>query len=181
MSGEVFGSGIMLPYLSPFSISSPSARLKFTEAKLGFIPTGGTSFVLSRLPGELGLYLAMTGDHIEGADLAIHGITAAHGLPGKDFTQNFNKSVGGMSYNTSFEDYGNAFADHMRWEDYNRAYDQGNDNVELRNRTNLSKTYWQNQPENLKMVKADIKYRQEMEIEKNRILGDPTKYKGFQG
>lgn len=120
VTGQVFGSGIMLPYLSPFSISSSSAYLKFNEAKLGFIPTGGTSFVLSRLPGELGLYLAMTGDTMVGPDLAIHGMTARHGLPDKDFTHNFTYSVGSMSYSTSFEDHGVAFADHYRWEQYMR-------------------------------------------------------------
>ena len=42
--------------------------MSFNEASFGFTPHGGTSFYLSRLPGEFGTFLALTGLPIVGID-----------------------------------------------------------------------------------------------------------------
>lgn len=49
-------------------MSTLSSKIKFNEASFGFIPHGGSSFYLSRLEGEIGVFLALTGLPISGVD-----------------------------------------------------------------------------------------------------------------
>ena len=44
------------------------ARVSFNDATFGFVPHGGSSFYLSRLPNEVGTFLALTGLPLIGAD-----------------------------------------------------------------------------------------------------------------
>ena len=50
------------------------SKLTFNEASFGFVPHGGSSFYLSRLPGELGTFLALTGFPLTGIDAKEIGI-----------------------------------------------------------------------------------------------------------
>lgn len=50
------------------------SKLTFNEASFGFVPHGGSSFYLSRLPGELGTFLALTGSPLTGIDAKELGI-----------------------------------------------------------------------------------------------------------
>ncbi|KAH1203781.1 3-hydroxyisobutyryl-CoA hydrolase-like protein 2, mitochondrial [Glycine max] len=56
------GSGISLPGMFRVVFSHP-------EAQIGFHPDAGASYVLSRLPGYLGEYLALTGDKLNGVEM----------------------------------------------------------------------------------------------------------------
>ncbi len=51
------------------------SKLTFNEASFGFVPHGGTSYYLSRLPGEVGTFLALTGFPITGIDAKTFGIS----------------------------------------------------------------------------------------------------------
>jgi enoyl-CoA hydratase len=50
------------------------AKLSFNEVTFGFVPHGGSSYYLSRLPGEIGTFLALTGLPITGIDAKEFGL-----------------------------------------------------------------------------------------------------------
>jgi enoyl-CoA hydratase/carnithine racemase len=50
------------------------SKLSFNEVSFGFVPHSGASFYLSRLPGEIGTFLALTGFPITGIDAREFGI-----------------------------------------------------------------------------------------------------------
>lgn len=43
--------------------------MSFNDVTFGFVPHGGSSFYLSRLPNEIGTFLALTGLPIPAADV----------------------------------------------------------------------------------------------------------------
>ena len=49
-------------------------KISFNEATFGFVPHAGSSYYLSRLPGEIGTFLALTGFPITGIDAKEFGI-----------------------------------------------------------------------------------------------------------
>ena len=49
-------------------------KVTFNEVAFGFVPHGGSSYYLSRLPGELGTFLAITGFPMTGIDAKELGI-----------------------------------------------------------------------------------------------------------
>jgi 3-hydroxyisobutyryl-CoA hydrolase len=50
------------------------------EANFGYLPDAGCSFYLSRLDGQLGVYLGLTGKSLKGMDLVYAGL-ASHYIP----------------------------------------------------------------------------------------------------
>jgi hypothetical protein len=50
------------------------SKLSFNESRFGFVPHAGSSYYLSRLPGEIGTFLALTGFPITGIDAKEFGI-----------------------------------------------------------------------------------------------------------
>ncbi|XP_059460566.1 small ribosomal subunit protein mS47 [Corylus avellana] len=69
------GAGISLPGM--FRLVTDKTVFCHPETQMGFHPDAGASFYLSRLPGYLGEYLALTGDKLNGVemiacDLATH-------------------------------------------------------------------------------------------------------------
>ncbi|XP_024024360.1 3-hydroxyisobutyryl-CoA hydrolase-like protein 2, mitochondrial [Morus notabilis] len=61
------GAGIALP--GRFSLVTDKTAFSHPEAQMGFHPDAGASFYLSRLPGYLGEYLALTGDKLDGVEM----------------------------------------------------------------------------------------------------------------
>ena len=47
---------------------TPSSRISFNDVTFGFVPHGGSSYYLTRLPGELGTFLAITGLPVYSSD-----------------------------------------------------------------------------------------------------------------
>lgn len=45
-----------------------NSKLSFNEASFGFVPHAGASYYLSRLPNEVGTFLALTGLPLVGID-----------------------------------------------------------------------------------------------------------------
>jgi len=74
-SGHVYNSGAAWLQSTGFPITTPSARVAFNDVQFGFVPHGGSTFYLSRLPGELGTFLAVTGLPLTGIDAAILGVS----------------------------------------------------------------------------------------------------------
>jgi enoyl-CoA hydratase/carnithine racemase len=68
MDGITMGGGLGLAQGSTLRIVGDRTRIAMPEVAIGFFPDVGASYFLSRLPGALGIYLALTGVQIRGAD-----------------------------------------------------------------------------------------------------------------
>jgi enoyl-CoA hydratase/carnithine racemase len=68
MDGIALGGGMGLAQGSRLRIVGERTRLGMPEVAIGFFPDVGGSYFLSRLPGKLGMYLALTGVQIRAAD-----------------------------------------------------------------------------------------------------------------
>lgn len=66
--GYVLGGGMGLLQGASIRIVTPSSRLAMPEISIGLYPDVGASWFLSRLPGKLGLFLGLTGAHINSHD-----------------------------------------------------------------------------------------------------------------
>ncbi|CEI93040.1 hypothetical protein RMCBS344292_07284 [Rhizopus microsporus] len=64
----------------PFRIATERTIFALPETSIGAFLSSGSSFYLSRLDGEIGTYLALTGSRVEGIDTFFSGI-ATHYIP----------------------------------------------------------------------------------------------------
>ncbi len=74
MDGIVMGGGVGISAHGSHRIVTERTRLAMPEVGLGFIPDVGASWLLSRAPGELGTFLALSGDTIGAADAMACGL-----------------------------------------------------------------------------------------------------------
>jgi enoyl-CoA hydratase/carnithine racemase len=72
--GHSYNSGAALLQATGLPTVTLDSKLSFNEATFGFVPHGGSSYYLSRLPGEIGTFLALTGFPITGIDAKTFGI-----------------------------------------------------------------------------------------------------------
>ncbi|THV07797.1 3-hydroxyisobutyryl-coenzyme A hydrolase isoform 1 [Dendrothele bispora CBS 962.96] len=82
MDGITMGGGVGLSVLASFRVATENTKFAMPETKIGYCPDVGASFFMSRLDGELGTYLALTGETISGRAVFEHGI-ATHYIPAK--------------------------------------------------------------------------------------------------
>src|SRR6202521_72525 len=68
MDGVVMGGGMGISQGATFRVVTERTRLAMPEVGIGLFPDVGASYFLSRLPGCLGSYLALTGVQVRGAD-----------------------------------------------------------------------------------------------------------------
>src|ERR1700722_7953933 len=68
MDGITMGGGMGIAQGSALRIVGERTRIAMPEVAIGFFPDVGASYFLSRLPGGIGVYLALTGVQIGGAD-----------------------------------------------------------------------------------------------------------------
>jgi enoyl-CoA hydratase/carnithine racemase len=68
LNGIVMGGGMGISQGSRLRIVGERTRMAMPEVAIGFFPDVGGSYFLSRLPGCLGLYLALTGAQVRAAD-----------------------------------------------------------------------------------------------------------------
>jgi enoyl-CoA hydratase/carnithine racemase len=68
LDGITLGGGLGLSQGSRLRIVGERTRMAMPEVAIGFFPDVGGSYFLSRLPGQLGRYLALTGRQIGAAD-----------------------------------------------------------------------------------------------------------------
>ncbi|HHX34137.1 MAG TPA: enoyl-CoA hydratase/isomerase family protein, partial [Gammaproteobacteria bacterium] len=68
IDGLVLGGGMGLVQGASFRIVTEKARLGMPEVSIGFFPDVGGSYFLSRLPGEVGTYMGVTGNPVGAAD-----------------------------------------------------------------------------------------------------------------
>jgi enoyl-CoA hydratase len=80
MDGIVMGGGAGLAMHLKHRVITEKVRFAMPEVGIGFVPDVGASFLLPRLKGALGRYLAFTGESIGAGDMLFAGL-ADHFLP----------------------------------------------------------------------------------------------------
>jgi enoyl-CoA hydratase/carnithine racemase len=80
IDGVCMGGGIGLSVHAPYRVATEHAAFAMPETAIGLFPDIGATFMLPRLPGELGAYLGLTGTRVSGAD-AVHAGLATHFTP----------------------------------------------------------------------------------------------------
>ncbi|KAF5387501.1 hypothetical protein D9757_006518 [Collybiopsis confluens] len=82
MDGITMGGGVGLSAPASFRVATENTRFAMPETKIGYCPDVGASHYLSRLDGEMGSYLALTGDILKGKAVFEHGL-ATHFIPSR--------------------------------------------------------------------------------------------------
>src|ERR1700722_12922245 len=77
IDGICMGGGIGVSVHGPYRVATEHAMFAMPETAIGFFPDIGGTFFLPRLPGQLGVYLGLTGLRTTGAN-AVHAGFATH-------------------------------------------------------------------------------------------------------
>ncbi|CAN5748155.1 enoyl-CoA hydratase/isomerase family protein [soil metagenome] len=81
MDGITMGGGVGISQPAKYRVATENTRLAMPETGIGLFPDVGGGWYLSRLPGRIGPYLALTGHRLDGAECLALGL-ASHYLPG---------------------------------------------------------------------------------------------------
>ncbi len=81
MDGITMGGGVGIAQPAKFRVATEHTRLAMPETGIGLFPDVGGGWYLSRLPGRIGQFLALTGARLDGAEcrwagLATHYLSA---------------------------------------------------------------------------------------------------------
>jgi enoyl-CoA hydratase len=77
MDGIVMGGGVGISAHGRVRLATERSRIAMPETAIGFFPDVGSLYLLSRVPGELGTHLALTGASISGTDAIACGLADA--------------------------------------------------------------------------------------------------------
>ncbi|WP_230632468.1 enoyl-CoA hydratase/isomerase family protein [Sphingomonas sp. Leaf37] len=80
MDGVTMGGGVGIALPCRFRIATENTRFAMPETGIGLFPDVGGGWFLSRLPGRIGQFLALTGHRLDGAEAHALGL-ATHYLP----------------------------------------------------------------------------------------------------
>ncbi|KAK4491027.1 hypothetical protein RD792_001748 [Penstemon davidsonii] len=83
MDGIVMGAGAGISLPGMFRVVTDRTFFSSPEVQIGFHPDAGASYYLSRLPGYLGEYLALTGEKLNGADMMACGLATHYSVKEK--------------------------------------------------------------------------------------------------
>ncbi|MGE0223518.1 MAG: enoyl-CoA hydratase/isomerase family protein [Acetobacteraceae bacterium] len=83
IDGICMGGGIGVSVYGPYRVATEHASFGMPETAIGFFPDIGGTYFMPRMPGELGMYLGLTGLRISGAD-SVHAGFATHYTPRED-------------------------------------------------------------------------------------------------
>jgi enoyl-CoA hydratase len=81
IDGIVMGGGVGLSVHGPYRVAGERFLFAMPEVSIGFFPDVGATYALPRLPGQTGMYLALTGERIKRADAMMLGL-ATHAVDG---------------------------------------------------------------------------------------------------
>ncbi|WP_288934177.1 enoyl-CoA hydratase/isomerase family protein [uncultured Sphingomonas sp.] len=79
MDGVTMGGGVGIAMPCRYRVATERTRFAMPESGIGLFPDVGGGWYLSRLPGRVGAFLAVTGHRLNGADCAALGL-ATHFL-----------------------------------------------------------------------------------------------------
>ncbi|HWU94504.1 MAG TPA: enoyl-CoA hydratase/isomerase family protein [Sphingomonas sp.] len=68
MDGITMGGGVGISQPAKYRVATENTRFAMPETGIGLFPDVGGGWYLSRLPGKLGEYLALTGHRLDGAE-----------------------------------------------------------------------------------------------------------------
>ncbi|CAN5382412.1 enoyl-CoA hydratase/isomerase family protein [soil metagenome] len=80
MDGITMGGGVGISQPAQYRVATENTRFAMPETGIGLFPDVGGGWFLSRLPGRIGRYLALTGARLDGAECLAVGL-ATHYLP----------------------------------------------------------------------------------------------------
>jgi enoyl-CoA hydratase len=80
IDGIVMGGGVGVSLHGSHRVAGERYQFAMPEVGIGFFPDVGATYALPRLPGELGTYLALTGERVRTADALGSGL-ATHAVP----------------------------------------------------------------------------------------------------
>ena len=78
MDGIVMGGGMGISQGASLRVVTERSKLAMPETGIGLFPDVGGGYFLSRLPGRMGEYLALTGRVLSGAEAVAVGLADAH-------------------------------------------------------------------------------------------------------
>lgn len=84
VDGIAMGGGVGVSFHGSHVVAGDKASFAMPEVGIGFFPDVGGSYLLSRTPGYLGLYLGLTGARLKQEALLQSGL-ATHACPSGDF------------------------------------------------------------------------------------------------
>jgi enoyl-CoA hydratase/carnithine racemase len=80
IDGICMGGGIGISVHGPIRVTSEAGLFAMPETAIALFPDVGTTFILPRLPGQIGMFMGLTGARMQGAD-AVHAGLATHFVP----------------------------------------------------------------------------------------------------
>ena len=80
MDGITMGGGVGISQPCRYRVATEQTKLAMPETGIGLFPDVGGGWYLSRLPGRIGQYLALTGHRLDGAECLALGL-ATHFVP----------------------------------------------------------------------------------------------------
>ena len=80
MDGITMGGGVGISQPCKYRVATENTRFAMPETAIGLFPDVGGGWYLSRLPGRVGQYLALTGARLDGAECLALGL-ATHYVP----------------------------------------------------------------------------------------------------
>lgn len=83
MDGVVMGGGAGIGSAASHRIVTERTKWAMPELNIGFFPDVGSSYFLNRMPGRIGLYLALTSSVITGEDLLYLGAAEVYTSSGR--------------------------------------------------------------------------------------------------
>ncbi len=84
MNGVTMGGGVGISLYGTHRVAGETFSFAMPETGIGFTPDVGASWFLPRMPGKIGLYLALTGHVCRRADTYYLGV-ATHCIPAEKF------------------------------------------------------------------------------------------------
>jgi enoyl-CoA hydratase len=85
MDGITMGGGVGISAPATYRVATENTKLAMPETGIGLFPDVGGGWYLSRLPGRIGQFLALTGARFDGAECQWAGL-ATHYLPSETLT-----------------------------------------------------------------------------------------------
>jgi enoyl-CoA hydratase len=74
IDGVTMGGGVGIALPCTYRVATDNTRLAMPETSIGLFPDVGGGWYLSRLPGRIGQYMALTGARLDGGDCAYFGL-----------------------------------------------------------------------------------------------------------
>jgi enoyl-CoA hydratase len=78
MDGIVMGGGVGVSVYASHRVVTERTRFAMPETSIGFFPDIGASWFLTRQPGELGTYIALTGEILGAPDVIVADLADVH-------------------------------------------------------------------------------------------------------